>query len=185
METGARRIAPHAWIYSVTAGFEAGILGGLVLVGWLLLVADWQRQTPWTVLNLFGGAFYPELSFRIDYSQAALPGLALVLFSSGCTGILFGLMVAPIESVRRRVLFGFLISLCWFYLSFALCWKRYNPPLFHYAGREMFLVGHLLLGAMLGLQPQLADSLSRSFGAGLPVPVPPEPADPVDGSRIQ
>lgn len=51
----------------------------------------------------------------------------------------------------------------------------------------MFLVGHLLLGAVLGLQPQLVESLSNSFGGKQRerAAILPAPADPGDESRIQ
>jgi hypothetical protein len=148
--------------YSVIAGLEAGILGGLMLLTWLLLVADWRRQSAWSVLNLFGGTFYPDLVFRLDFTKATLPGLALSLFLSGCVGAFFGGAAATLSSTRRQALFGLVTALCWHYFSFALLWRPFNPALFYYGGRNVFLIGHLLFGAVLGLQPHLAALLAKS-----------------------
>ncbi len=187
MEAERNRRSSREWCYSVTAGLEAGVLGGLLLLVWLFLVADWRRQTPWSVLNLFGGAFYPDLVFRVDFSSATLPGLAIALFSSGCVGAIFGATVAPMASTRRRALFGLLIALCWYYLSFSLIWKRHNPALFYYGGRDVFLIAYLLFGVILGLQPYLAESLASfaDVSSAKPVVLLSGPQDPDDESRIQ
>jgi len=187
MEPGTASVFRPDRLYSTLAGLEAGILGGLLFLSWVLMVADWRGNSSWGVLNLFGGWFYPELSFRPDYSPASLPGLALMLFSSGCVGTAFGAVVAPVASIRRRILLGLITSLCWFYLSFALLWKRYNPPLFYFADRNIFLLGHLLFGLALGFQPWLAASLSCTFRGkpAAPEALPPTSPGGGNGSRIE
>ena len=158
MEAETRPVQP-SWKHSVLAGLQAGVLAGVVLVTWLLLAADWRRQSLWSVANLFGGTFYPELVFRSDFTRATLAGLALPVFLSGCVGAAYGVMVAPIASSRSRGLLALATALSWYYLSFALLWRRFNPALFHYGGREAFFIGHVLFGLVLAAQFYLEQAL--------------------------
>ena len=46
--------------FVVLAGIQAGVVGALILLGYVALDSAWHRRSVWTVPNLLASTFYGE-----------------------------------------------------------------------------------------------------------------------------
>src|SRR5215472_14218713 len=90
------------------AGIQAGIVGALILLGYLALDSAWHRRSIWTVPNLMASTFYGESAYRPGFGARTSAGVALLLFLYGLLGLLFALAVRD-HGTRIRVLLAGLI----------------------------------------------------------------------------
>jgi hypothetical protein len=134
----------------VLAGIQAGIVGALILLGYLALDSKWHRRSIWTVPNLLASTFYGESAYGPDFGGRTTAGLALLLVIYGVLGAVFGLVVRDQGSRARVVLLGLIYATAWFFLSFDVLWKHVNPLVHIYSPDRAMLIGHLLYGGVLG-----------------------------------
>jgi hypothetical protein len=132
------------------AGIQAGIVGGLILLGYLALDSAWHRRSIWTIPNLMASTFYGESAFRQGFGSRTSVGLALLLFIYGLLGALFGLVIRDHGSRMRVTVLGLIFATGWFFLSFEFLWNHVNPLVRLYSPDRAMLVGHLLFGGVLG-----------------------------------
>ena len=132
------------------AGIQAGVVGGLILLGYLGLDSMWHRRSVWTVPNLLASTFYGESVYGPRFGARTSAGLALLFFVYGLLGALFGLVIRDQGSRMRVTLFGLIFGAAWFFLSFDFLWKHLNPLVGLYSPDRAMLVGHVLYGAVLG-----------------------------------
>ena len=119
---GAR---PH-WSLAL-AGIQAGVVGALILLGYLALDSAWHRHSVWTVPNLLASTFYGESAYRQGFSAGTSVGVALLLLLYGALGLLFALVIRDHGTRMRVVLAGLIYGTGWFFLSFDILWKHVNP----------------------------------------------------------
>jgi len=150
----------RAW--SALAGLHRGVLGGLVMVGWFLLVSSLLRQPTWTVPNLLATLINQDALLRRGFGWTSLVGVALTVFVTGLIGAAFGLLTGTVRSRLRLLLLGILAGLVTYWITGALVFRRLGAVAWIYASPRTLLVAHLLFGAVLGSQspqPRHADRI--------------------------
>jgi hypothetical protein len=169
--------AGEAWA-RLTSGIEAGIVGGLAMLGVLFSASLWDGHVWWETPNLLGSTFYGIRAFRSGPGMATLSGLALHFVITGTLGGLFGLAFGGIQQRSRLVLLGLLASVGWYNLANVTFWPKLNPWVLVASPRPATVVSHVLLGACLGYMGQRyrlgapAPAEGRSF---LVSPIDPAP----------
>lgn len=157
------------------AGIQVGVIGALVLLGYLAVDSAWHRRSVWTVPNLFASTFYGESAYRQGFHARTSAGVALFVVIYGLLGALFGLVVRDHGSLPRVAVLGLIYGTAWFFLSFDWLWKHVNPLVPLYSPDRAMLVGHLLYGAVLGGRfPACRRGMS---GVKQPEILPPGPAE--------
>jgi hypothetical protein len=130
-------------------GIEAGVVGGLAMLGLLAVVSMWHRHVWWEIPNVLGSTFYHSRAF-LGPGKATIAGGALELSMSGVVGAIFGVVCGNVRSRHRLILLGTLTGVGWFYLANALLWPRVNPLIPFYWPEPAAVLSHLLFGACLG-----------------------------------
>jgi hypothetical protein len=143
-------------------GIEAGVVGGLAMLGLLAAASLWHRHVWWEIPNLLGSTFYHSRAFYTGPGRATLAGGALQLTISGLVGAIFGMICGNVRSRHRLILLGTLAGLGWFYLANALLWPRLNPLIPLYWPEPAAVLSHLLFGACLGYAGN--DHAARGIG---------------------
>jgi hypothetical protein len=131
-------------------GIEAGVVGGMVALGFLVFASILARQGWWQIPNLLGSTFYGNRAFRAGASMATLSGMALQFVITGSIGAAFALVCARIKRRGRIFLLGILTGLAWHYLGEALFWPHINPRIPAYTSEPLILFGNVLFGFCLG-----------------------------------
>ena len=139
------------------AGFQAGMVGVLVLLVWLGLASMWYRRSFWTAANLMASNFYGQAALGRPFSFSTLSGLALYVILYSLLGALFALVLYGRVRRGRLVLLGMLVALAWYYLWWGWLWKSVNWIIALYTHDQPMLLGHVLYGALLGRFPVYAD----------------------------
>jgi hypothetical protein len=165
------------WLLAL-AGIQAGVVGTLVLLGYLALDSAWHRRSIWLVPNLLASTFYGESAYQPRFGARTGTGLALLLVLYGLLGALFGLVVRDQGSRLRMTVLGLIFGTGWFFLSFDVLWKYVNPMVRMYSPDRAMLVGHLLYGGLLGRRfPAYVRTMSEAERpAELPAIAGPTPA---------
>jgi hypothetical protein len=171
---------PHAgevWT-RLASGIEAGIVGGLAMLGLLVSESLWDGHVWWELPNLLGSTFYGPRAFRSGPSLATLSGMALHFVLTGTLGGLFGLAFGGIHQRGRLILLGMLASIGWYNLANAMFWPSINPWVPAASPRPAGLVSHVLLGACLGYMGVRQKAAAVVPVSDLPVSDPPAVSDP-------
>jgi hypothetical protein len=132
------------------AGVQAGVVGALILLGYLALDSKWHQRSVWTVSNLLASTFYGESAYQPGFGAGTSAGLSLLVFLYGVLGAFFGLVVRDHFSRWRVTLLGLIYGTGWFFLSFDVLWNFVNPMVRLYSPDRAMLVGHVLYGGVLG-----------------------------------
>lgn len=142
---------------------------GLAMLGWYALMAAWSHHSVWAVPNRLGTLFYPDAAWRSGYGAATSAGLALHMFTSGVVGMAFGSVAREGRNRVRATLLGILTGLAWYYVSYALFWKRLLPTPVGVPPTAM-MPAYLVFGLVLGCYPGRLRSAERHWMAE-PAPV--------------
>jgi hypothetical protein len=145
-------------------GIEAGVVGGLAMLGLLAAASMWHRHVWWEIPNLLGSTFYHSRAFYSGPGKATLAGGALQLTISGFVGAIFGVICGNVRTRHRLILLGTLTGLGWFYLANALLWPRLNPLIPLYWPEPAGALSHVLFGACLGYAGTAAGVPSTANG---------------------
>lgn len=143
-------------------GIEAGVIGGIAMLVFLVYGSLWRGDPWWMPSNLLGSTFYGARALRAGPGSATLAGGALHIFMTGSIGGAFGLVCGDIRRRRRLVLLGMLAGLIWQGLADAVLWRSINPMIPLYSPQPATLFSHALFGACLGY---LGGHLGRKFPA--------------------
>ncbi|MBZ5582565.1 MAG: hypothetical protein LAQ30_10250 [Acidobacteriia bacterium] len=135
------------------AGLEAGMIGALLLLGWLGVAAKWHRRSFWAPENLMASVFYGADAIRGGFSSRTVSGLALYLLLYSVLGALFAFAVQARLPRFRTALLGVLFALSWYYLSFQVLWRTVAPLITRLHIEAPTIWGHVIYGAMLGRFP--------------------------------
>lgn len=127
------RDIPRAW-WAKCAG--SGLIGGLVMAGFLMLTFSLQGRGLWTPINAIGAtipAFRPPASLAaipVDFGAATVAGLVIHLAMSALWGLAYGVIIAAFVPRRIR-------SFGWETL-YALGWGSF---LWVFSGLRLFTQG--------------------------------------------
>jgi hypothetical protein len=136
--------------FLAVAGIQAGVVGALILMGYLALDSKWHGRSVWTVPNLMASTFYGDSAYRQGFGSRTSAGVALLVLVYGLLGALFGLVIRDHGTRLRITLFGLIYGTAWFFVSFTWLWKFVNPIVPIYSPDRAMLVGHILYGGVLG-----------------------------------
>jgi hypothetical protein len=132
------------------SGIEAGIIGGIAMMAFLI-AGSLARGDPWWLTpSLLGSTFYGTRAFRAGPNQATLAGSALHLVITGVVGAVFGLLCRGVDRRRRMLVLGTLAGLVWYVLGNAVFWQQVNPLVPLYTPHAPALLSHAVFGACLG-----------------------------------
>lgn len=130
-------------------GLEAGVFGGLAIVGFMTVVSIAERNPWWAYPNILATAFYGGRSLRSGAGWPTVSGVALEVFIAGVAGAVFGALFVNLESRSRRLLLGVLWGLSWFYLTQSL-YRTVARLIPVYAPALALLSAHAVFGLILG-----------------------------------
>lgn len=155
------------WWRRLLAGLETGVVGGVVMLGWLALVSVFiSRHSPWIVPNLLAARFFRTSAGAHGFSAATLPGLAIHIVTAGVLGMLFALLVRDAGGRLRVTLAGLLAGLLWRQFSVAFFQAGGGARMMAFAGSAAALSAHLLYGLVLGRYPAALESVRRHWPGG-------------------
>jgi hypothetical protein len=141
------------------AGLQVGILGGLSIFLWFLLLSYWGFRSPWGLLNLIAASLRNHATWGLALTSSTWTGLAAHLFLCGSLGMAVGwILPRPLPQVRISLsgfVFGIVLSL----MAYELFWHRYVPLLGEYIRPAASLVSHLLFGLSLAQFPKFYHQL--------------------------
>lgn len=147
------------------AGLQAGVLGALLLVAWLMIGALWNGRSIWVVPNLFASTFFGSGAYRNQFLRTSWTGVALLVVLYGLLGAVWGCIWRD-ERKRWLGLYGAVAGLCVYFFLYDFMWPHVNPLITLYAPDRQLELGHLLWGIALARSPlfarRIADSTSRS-----------------------
>lgn len=141
------------------AGLQVGILGGLSIFLWFLLLSYWGFRSPWGLLNLIAASLRNHATWGLSFTASTWTGLAAHLFTCGCLGMAVGwILPRPLAQVKISLsgfVFGIVLSL----MAYELFWHRFVPLLGEYVRPAASLVSHFLFGVSLAQFPKFYHQL--------------------------
>ena len=135
-------------LLEVAVGIEAGILGGLLMIGCVILLSPLIGEPWWLTLNLIASTLYGD-SQRHGPGLPTIAGAAMHLVICGAIGALNGL-VSP-----GGRLFGLALTAGWYLFCYLFLWKRFAPMLLAHGSQPILIAGYFLFGSTLGQQSNL------------------------------
>ena len=148
------RAGPLAW-HRGLAGLQAGTVGVLVLLGYLMADAVLRRQSVWRVPNLLASSLHDDARIRAAFGFGTVSGVALAIVVYGTLGALVGVLTPERLSRRYVLIIGLLAASGWYAFSSVFLWGQTLGS----SGRSLW-VAHLLYGGILSLR------LPGGFGGG-------------------
>lgn len=150
----------------LASGIEAGVIGGLAMLGLLVSGSLLRGHVWWEIPNLLGSTFYGSRAFRLGLGMATISGAALHFTITGTVGALFGLTSGAIRERRHLVPLGMLAGVVWYYLADAVVWPYLNPLVPVYMGSRygfpfVALLSNVVFGACLGSMERMRGRTGR------------------------
>ena len=166
---------PRLRLRHALAGLQAGVLGALLMLGFLMLGGVWDRHSIWAVPNLFATTFFGSDAYRNLFTSQSLAGASIFIAIYGVLGALWGCLWR--ETQRPGLAFyGALTGLAIYFLFFDFVWKHVNPLIVLYAPNLQLQAGHVLWGLTLAQTPRFARRIASHLGgnSGEAVEIPAE-----------
>ena len=163
-EIGRRRGA----VRYALAGLQAGVVGGLVLIAWLMLASLFTGRSVWLTLNLFATTFFGSGVYRNHMVRGSWTGVAATLAVYGVLGLLWGSIWRE-KRIPGLTLLGALTGIAVYFLLFDFVFTRFNPMISVYAPVRQLHIGHVLWGVLLARSPRYARRIGETVS-------PPPPA---------
>ena len=148
MEPTQSRESP-AWL-GLARGVQAGVIGGVVMLGFEMLASIFRGRVWWESANILGSTFYGVRAFHTRAGMATVAGAALHLVITGSIGLGFAAALGSRLSRRWLMIAGIAAGIGWFYLGDALFWQRVNPLVPLYEPEPATLFAWALMGMCLG-----------------------------------
>jgi hypothetical protein len=145
------------------AGLEAGVLGAVLMCGWLFLAGSWVRRSVWSVPNLFATTFYGPDAYANGFFRWSLAGMGLIVVLYGGLGILWGMIWQERQPAFLR-LAGAATGLGVYVLFFDYIWPHANPLVALYAPNRQLQLAHVLWGIVLANSPRFARNIASVTG---------------------
>jgi hypothetical protein len=139
------------------AGFELGVLGGLLMLGWYALFAPIIGQPWWAIPNLLASNYFSHAVLRAGPGFPTLAGGAFQLVGAAVIGAVVG-FVLPVGRLGGVAVAGAWYLGCYFYL-----WPKIAPFAHSYTPQILLMAGFFVFGSTLGYHRTL---LQRRLEAG-------------------
>lgn len=130
------------------AGLEAGVLGAIAMLAFLMLGSVWLRRTVWSMPNLMATVFYGSDAYGRGFGWAAIAGCALFVFVYGLLGVIWG-VASPDGEFPFRTLAGAVAGLAVYCLLFGFLWKHTWPLISLYAPDRQLQIAHIVWGIVV------------------------------------
>ena len=155
------------------AGLQAGVLGGLAGLSYVMLDGFLRGRGPWPFPNLLSTAIYSRSGSALAFTWATMSGIALQLVLIGLLGLLVSrLLIQYLARPRFCRIVGLLVGLSWYYVTVRFLWPDLNLDVTRYQPASGALLGYVVLGLVLGLYPKFFHHLERAAAAGKDEPLP-------------
>lgn len=157
------------------AGLQVGILGGLVILGWFVVLSSWYFRTPWALVNLFSASIRDSATWSYAFARTTWTGMAAHLFACGVLGMFIGWVLPRPHAGLRISLAGLAFGVVLSLMVYEFFWRRYVPLLNTYVPAVAILIVHLLFGLSLAQFPRFYSRLADE-------PPPSAPEEPAQQS---
>jgi len=147
------------------AGLEAGVLGAVYMMVWLMAGSRLSRRSIWDIPNLFATAFYGPNAYQTQYLRSSWSGVALLLIVCGMGGMLWGLCWRD-ERQPFLAFFGAVTGLAVYFVLFDLVWTRTNPLIPLYAPVRLVQIGFMIWGIALARSPKYSRQIESEGKSG-------------------
>jgi hypothetical protein len=154
------RLKPRHWL----AGLEAGVLGAIFMILWLMLGSSLTRRSIWEIPNLFATTFYGSRVYQEQYLRSSWSGVSAILAICGLVGMLWGIVWRDDRPAFLPV-FGGLAGLAVYFLIFDLVLQRVNPLVPLYAPLRMIQIGCVIWGMTLAKSPKFSRRIAAAAGS--------------------
>lgn len=154
------RLLPRHWL----AGLEAGTLGAIFMILWLMLGSSLIHRSMWEIPNLFATTFYGSRVYQEQFLRTSWSGVAAILAICGMVGMLWGIVWRD-DRPPFLPLFGALAGLAVYFLGFDLILQRVNPLVPLYAPMRMIQIGCIIWGMTLSKSPRFSRRIAAANGS--------------------
>ena len=155
------------------AGLQAGVVGGLAGLSYVMLDGFLRGRGPWPFPNLLSTAIYSRSGSALAFTWATMSGIALQLVLTGLLGLLVSrLLIQYLARPRFCRIVGLLVGSSWYYVTVRFLWPDLNLDVTRYQPASGALLGYVVLGLVLGLYPKFLHHLERAAAAGKDEPLP-------------
>jgi hypothetical protein len=170
-EAAEKPIADSAWREArILAGAAAGLFAAFGMAIAMTLVFYSVGEGFWFPLELISGLFF-GVRVILGGIELVLLGLAIHLITGALLGIIFSVLVLPLETRRQAFWEGIVYSvMVWVVMSYIVL-----PLLNHTMSERIALVSgwwflcHLVFGALLYVTPDLLRAFETRIRGELPV----------------
>lgn len=151
------------WVVRALAGIRNGIVGGVLILFWLLIGAYFSGDPLWLVPNLFASAFHGERALSAEFSFATLSGIAFHLLQCATLAVVFALVVPASASLRSSLSMGIGFSLLCQYAAQRVLWRYFSPWIAAFAPPFVLWTAALAFGICLAATPWSIRRFEREF----------------------
>ena len=157
-EIGRRRGA----LRYALAGLEAGVVGALVLIAWLMIASLFTGRSVWLTPNLFATTFFGGGVYRNHFVRGSWTGVAAIPAVYGFLGLVWGCIWRE-KRIPGLTLLGALTGIAVYFLLFDLLLQHINPLIGVYSPVRPLQIGHLLWGMLLARSPKYARRIDNTI----------------------
>jgi hypothetical protein len=143
------------------AGLQAGVLGALVMLAFLMAGSLLGRRSIWVVPNLLATTFFGSDVYRNQLLRTSWAGVALFVAIYGVLGMLWGCFWRE-DRKPWLGLYGAILGFTVYVLFYDFIWKHVNPLITLYAPNRQLQLGHVLWGMVLARSPKYARRIADS-----------------------
>lgn len=147
----------------ILAGIQAGMLGGVMVIGWIAVASLLFQIHPALIPNLLSEVFYGSRSLTTALGFPTISGLAVLLVQSGLASVVFSAVIPPGLTLRPAILGGVLFSLAAHWAAYRFIWRVFSPHLEDFAPPGLIWPAAILFGVCLGFSPWLIRSFTKEF----------------------
>jgi hypothetical protein len=185
----ANAVKSRVTLRDALGGLQAGMLGALVMIGWLMLCSVSLRRSVWVVPNLFATAFYGPAAYQNHFLRSSWPGLALMVALYAGGGLMWGVLYGALWQADRKPpflpLIGAITGLLVYVLFFGLIWKHVDSLIPLYAPDRQLQIGHVLWGLLLARAPLYSRRIAAAATEAAVESAPQETAEVRSGEVIR
>ncbi len=163
------------------AGLEAGVVGALILIAWLMLASFFAGRSVWLTPNLFATTFFGGGVYRNHFMHGSWTGIAAILAVYGVLGLFWGCIWRE-KRTRGLTFLGALAGIGVYFLLVDLLLPHVNPLIAVYAPVRQLEIGHVLWGMMLARSPRYARRIDETISPAPPASGELQEAEPAVSS---